>query len=51
MFWDSLDLDYPINLLKLFIIRFAIMSVLVHEKRHPDEIFQGKEVTYKILYG
>jgi len=52
MFWDSLDLEASwIPILKLFAIRFAMIMTQVHLKKHPDEIQQGKEITYKILYG
>lgn len=51
MFWDSLDLDSWVAIFKLFAIRFATMMVLVNEMRHPDEIYQSKEIAYKLVYG
>ena len=52
MFWDSLDLtkDWR-NIFKILLIRYALILTHVHLKKHPDEIHQGKEITYKILYG
>ena len=51
MFWEGLDLDNWINVLKVFAIRFAYIMVFVTEKRHPDEIHQGKEIAYSLIYS
>jgi len=51
MFWDSLDLERGWSgIIKLFLIRLAFTMSQVHLKKHPDEIQQGKEIAYKILY-
>jgi hypothetical protein len=50
MFWDSLDMEASWkNIIRLFLIRFAFTMVQVHLKKHPDEIFQGKEIAYQLL--
>ena len=36
--WQSLDLDKYVNVMKLFVIRFAYIMAYVHFKKHPDEI-------------
>jgi phosphatidylinositol glycan class B len=51
VFWDSLDLESWVNIFKLFAVRLAVTMVLVNEMRHPDEIYQNKEVAYKLIYG
>ena len=51
MFWDSLDLESGwIPIFKMLAIRLAVTLSQVHLKKHPDEIHQGKEIAYKILY-
>lgn len=39
MFWDALDLsaDWR-NIIKIFLIRYALILSHVHLKKHPDEI-------------
>lgn len=50
MFWDSMDIEASwLNVMKLFCVRLAFMMVHVHLKKHPDEIYQGKEIAYQIL--
>ena len=49
--WSGLDLDKWSGVLKIFLIRFIYIMAFVHFKKHPDEIHQGKEIAYKLLYG
>ena len=49
--WEGLDMDTWVGVIKLFCIRFAYMMAYVHFKKHADEIHQGKEIAYKLLYG
>lgn len=51
MFWDSLDMESSwVPILKMLAIRMAVTLSQVHLKKHADEIYQGKEIAYKILY-
>jgi len=52
MFWNQLDLSRSwVPVLKVFLIRFAYVLSQIHMQKHPDEVQQSKEITYRILYG
>lgn len=51
MFWDTMDIEGSwVAFLRFFLIRFCFIMSQVHLKKHPDEIQQGKEIAYQILY-
>jgi len=51
MFWDTMDIEGSWKaFLRFFLIRFIFTMSQVHLKKHPDEIQQGKEIAYQILY-
>ena len=53
IFWDTLS-DFDRNwrtVLRIFVMRFAYIMVHVHVRKHPDEIMQGIEIAYRLIYG